>query len=486
VTAERQATPLLRAVIANAGKLTGGRLALAMLRFAATLVLVQRAGMERFGEFALMLSFILLAEWLSDFGLSDIAVRQIAADPRRRPATLGAFGIAKLAQGLLAALLLWGGVWLAGYGVEVVRSAMIAGAAVLVYVGVQVYRVEFRSRQQMGRDTGAEVVAAMVFLLAIWVVTGHDASLETLTLCYVLSRAVNLAAAAGFARGWPRLGFDGSFRSELRVLAVASIPLGFTGLMVCTYEAMAQIALSQWSTSEEVGIYAFGMRAMMLALVAEQALATAVFPLLATQWAKDRPAFVRTMQTVMDWGLLISGAFFCFLHTGAPWLVSLVKDDSHAIADVLQLLSWAIPARVAVALVGPMLVISGRLIHAVWIPVLVVAAKWMALTVFAPQGAYGAAIAFLIAEIGVGLLPNLFFCQWASGVWLRWSVPARVVAYAVAVVAICAVFGFEGGWHHAVLATGAYLLLVSLLGGIRMQTLTLLVHSVLRRRHDNP
>lgn len=486
MSAERSVPPLLRVVIANAGKLTGGRLMLAMLRFAATLVLVQRAGMERFGEFALILSFILLAEWLSDFGLSDIAVRQIAADPRRRPATLGAFGVAKLAQGVLAAVLLWASVSLAGYGEDVVHSALIAGAAVLVYIGVQLYRVEFRSQLQMGRDTGAEVVAAMVFLLAIWVVTGRDASLQTLTGCYVLSRAVNLVAAAGFARGWPRMGFEGGFRSELRVLAVASIPLGFTGLMVCTYEAMAQIALSQWSTSEQVGIYAFGMRAMMLALVAEQALATAVFPLLSTQWARDRPAFVRTLQTVLDWGLVISGGFFCFLHTGAPWLVSLVKDDSAAIADVLQLLSWAIPARVAVALVGPMLVISGRLIHAVWIPVLVVVAKWVALTHYARDGASGAAIAFLIAEIGVGLLPNLFFCQWASGVWLRWSVPVRVVACSIAVVALTTVFGFEGGWHHAVLATAAYLLLVSLFGGIQMQTLKLLVHNVLRRRHDKP
>ena len=83
VTAPPPPPNLLRSVVRNTVSLTVGRIALALVRFVVALVIVQRAGLHSFGDFALILSFILVAEWLSDFGLVDIAVRQIASDRRR-------------------------------------------------------------------------------------------------------------------------------------------------------------------------------------------------------------------------------------------------------------------------------------------------------------------------------------------------------------------------------------------------------------------
>ena len=473
----------LRSILGNAGTLTGGRLSLAVLRFAATLMLVQRAGLDRFGEFALILSIVMVAEWLSDFGLADVAVRQIAADPKRRRATMSAFAVSKAVQGVLAAAVMGAGMSLAGYAEHIVRSGLIAGAAVVLYAGVQIYRVEFRSRLQLGRDVTAELVSAVVFMLAIWLATGVGASLEGLTLCYVLSRAVNLLVAAALARAWPEVVLDRAFRAELRVLARACVPLGLTGLMVSSYDAMEQIALSHWSTSAEVGIFSFAMRIMMLALVVEQALATAVFPVLAAQWAHDREAFTRTLQAVLNWGLLIAGALFCALHTSAYGLLALVKSDPQPVAEVLRWLAWAIPARAAVALVGPMLVISGRLSRAVWIPLVVVAAKWGLLTVLASRGAVGAAMAFLIAEIGIGLLPNLLFCQFASGVWLKWSVPLRIIAAAIAVALSTSALGLTGTLLQGVLATFTFLALAAALGAIQLKPLRQLMLNLANRRN---
>ena len=473
----------LRAVIGNTGTLTGGRLLLAVLRFGVTLLLVQRAGLDRFGEFALILSVVAIAEWLSDFGLADMAVRQITLHADRRRDILGAFAASKAVQGMLAALVLGLGLWLAGYGPGTVRAGWIAGLAVVFHAGIQVYRVEFRVRQQMGREVGGELLSAVFFVLAIWLATGADASLEQLTTCYAASRAVHLLAAAGLAGTWPVLGFGPAFRAELQVLTRACVPLGLTGLMVSTYDAMEQIALSQWSTSAEVGRYAFAMRIMMLALVVEQALATAVFPVLASQWAHDRDAFLRTMQTVLNWGLLIGGALFCALFAGAQGLVALVKHDPQGLGQVLQLLAWAIPARAAVALVGPLLLISGQLGRAVWIPLVVVATKWLALVWLAPQGALGAAQAFLVAEVGVGLVINLVFCQYASGVWLRWGVPLKITLAALAVAGGATVLGGSGLLWQGLLATAVFLVLSALLGGIQLQQLNTLIGAVLGRRH---
>jgi O-antigen/teichoic acid export membrane protein len=278
------------------------------------------------------------------------------------------------------------------------------------------------------------------------------------------------------------LDFDEAWRAEWRVLLRACLPLGLTGLMVSLYDAMEPIALSKWSTSAEVGNFSFAMRVMMLALIVEQALATAVFPLLAAQWSQNRDAFARTLQAVLDWGMLIGGALFCALHTSAFGLVALVKPEPQAMAEVLQWLSWAIPARAAVALVGPILVISGQLGRAVWIPLVVVAAKWLALTLLAERGAVGAAWAFLIAKLGVGLLTNLLFCQLAAGFWLRWSAALKITASAIAVAATTSALRLSGTLWQGLLSTIAFLALTAIVGAIEMQPLKQLIHNVRARR----
>ena len=469
---------LLRSVASNAVSLTGGRVLLALLRFVVALVIVQRAGLERFGEFALVLSFVLVAEWLSDFGLSDVAVRQIAADRQREEAIMGAFAVSKAVQSLFAAAALWGVVALLGYPGNVVRSALLAAGAVVLYSGVQVFRVQFRARMQMGRDVSAELVSAVAFLAAVWATTSAAASLEALTLCYVFSRAVNLVAAGLLAAERPRFGFGRDFRLELRVLVAASVPLGLTGMLVSAYDAMDAIALSQWSTSGEVGVFTVAMRILMLAVVAEQALATAVFPMLAAQWNRDREAFLRAVQAVLDWGTVIGGALFCALYAGALGLGALAGQDPHAIASVLQLLSWAVLARVVVTLVSPMVVIAGRLKYTVWITGTVVAAKWIALTAMAPQGAIGAATAYLIAEVGVGLIPTVVLCQRAAGIRLNWMVPLKVLLSASAIAAATRLLGLEGTLLQGALATASYLALATVLGAVRMQPLRQLYASV--------
>ena len=164
-------------------------------------------------------------------------------------------------------------------------------------------------------------------------------------------------------------------------------------------------------------------------------------------------------------------------------MVALIKHDPQGLGQVLQCLAWAVPARAAVTLVGPMLLISGQLGRAVWIPAVVVATKWLALVWLAPQGAMGAAKAYLIAEVGVGLVVNLLFCQYATGVWLRWWVPLKTVLAALAVAGAATVLGGSGSLLQGLVATAVFLVLSAFLGVIQLQQIKALALAVLSRRH---
>jgi hypothetical protein len=121
----------------------------------------------------------------------------------------------------------------------------------------------------------------------------------------------------------------------------------------------------------------------------------------------------------------------------------------------------------------------------VWIPLVVLLVKAAGLSVLVERGASGAAMAYLIAEVGVGLLVNLLFCQYAAGLWLRWSVVLRLAAAAVAVVLATQWLGIAGTLLEAVLATLAYLALAALLGAVKLDEMRQLISIALGRRRGH-
>lgn len=474
---------LLRTVAHAALSQAAGRVMLTALRFAVVVVIARRAGLDSFGAYALVLGFIVVAEWIADFGQTDIAVRDIAAGAGTWPVTLGALAVAKIGQGLLAALAAWGAVVVLGYGPAVTDAMLLAAAAVLLYAGVLVYRAAFRAQMRMDKDVGAELAFGVVLLLATWQATAAAPSLSDLVLCYVGARAAHLLAASVLARGLPRLAFGRGVGREAVRLAWAAWPVGVAGLLVSTYDAMDAAVLASASSSAEVGVFTVASRLLMLSVIVVQALGVAVFPVLSAQWQADRGAFQRTAQATLDTALLLGGLVFCAFWCGAAGLADFFKHDRDGITTVLQILSWAILARVMVTIFGPMVVISGRQIHTLWMTALVVAAKGLALWWLVPgAGAVGAAGAYLVSEVAVGLLPTILLCQCVTGVRLDWRVPLRLLAAAAAVVGVAHALAIEATLLQGLLGALAFAALAAAVGAVPVDDLRRVRQAILQRR----
>jgi O-antigen/teichoic acid export membrane protein len=474
---------LLRSVVRNAASQTGGRILLAMLRFGAAVIIARSAGIDVFGQYALVMSFVLVAEWVADFGQTDIAVRQIAADPSRRPSVLASLGRLKAAHGLVAAACLWGAVAWMGYPEPVVRASLYAAASIPLYAGVLVHRADYRARMRMDLDVGAEVASAVVLVVSIWIAARSGAGVEGLVACYALSRAAYLAIATALAGPRPPAPVPSPERGGGRALVVAALPLGLAGLLAAGYDAIDAMALSRWSTDTEVGIFSAASRLLMLAVIAVQAIGLAVFPVLSAQWGRDREAFTRTMQAALDSSMVLGGAAICALYGGALGVAGFFKQEPAAIAAVLQLLAWAMLARVVVTIMGPMVVVCGRQLHTVWLTALVFAAKALALALLVPPlGAMGAAWACLAAEVGVSVLPTIWVCQRVAGVRLQWSVAARALGCAAAVALAVSWSGIETALWQGAAAAGAFLALAAATGALRVADLRTVLGAVMSRR----
>ena len=225
----------------------------------------------------------------------------------------------------------------------------------------------------------------------------------------------------------------------------------------------------------------------MLAVIVVQALAMAVFPVLARQWVADRAMFQRTMQATLDAALLVGGALCCTLAVAAPGIAQLLHPPGQAIAAALALLSWAILARVVVTVIGPMVIIAGRQIHHIWLTLLVLFAKAAALYWLVPlAGASGAAGAYLISEVAVGLLPTIWLCQRVGGVRLSWSVPLRVLAAVVVVSGGAHWIGLPGSLWDGAAAAGVFALLCLAFGAVRRDDFRRLRTALAQRRAPDP
>lgn len=470
---------MLAVVARNAASQAGGRAILTLLRFACAVVVARRAGLETFGQYALLLALLALAEWWADFGQNDIAVRQMAADPLRAGATWRQLARLKALHGVLAAAGLVGLAWVLGYPLATVRAAAVASAAVVLYAGALAFRADAHARMRMERDVGAEVLATIVLLAALWFATSTAASIEALAACYVLSRFAYFCIAAGLSR--EALGRPVA-EGPAFALARAAWPLGLAGLLVSAYDAMDVMALSRWAGDGEAGAFSVASRFVALGVIATQALGIAVFPVLASQWARDRAAFARTAQSALDWAIVIGGAVFSATFCAAPALATLFEPRAAgAIAPVLQVLAFAILARVVVASLSPLVVASGRQLQALWITVVVVAAKAIGLVILVPvAGALGAAVAYLASEAIVGLLPTVVVCQRMAGVRLRWGVALRAVGCALGVAGLARLAQGEGTLLEGAAAAAVFVVLCLATGAVRTDQL----RRALARRAD--
>lgn len=478
---------LVRSVVRNAFSNAAGRVLLTALRFGVVLIIVRRAGFDSFGAYALVLSLVMVAEWIADFGHTDIAVRELAAHKRPWEAVLGGLGLVKIAQGLIAAPLVFVLALVLGHGGEVVFAALLAGLAVLMQTWVLLFRAVFRAQLRMGRDVSAELIGAVVLVGATWWATSSQPSLLLLVGCYVLARAVHLVAAALLAGGWPRMRFAPGGAAEAGLLLRAAWPVGVSGLLVSVYDAMDAIALARWADAGDVGVFNAASRVLMLAVIVVQGLSVAVFPVLAAQWQRDREAFTRTMQSTLDIALLLGGFLFCATWCGAAGIAAFFKHDQAEMKAVLQLLAWALLARVLITVFGPMVLISGRQVHTLWMTATVVLGKALALAVLLPRadpgdGAVAAAWASVFSEIGVGLVPTVLLCLYLVRVRLSFGVPLRSLGCAVAVVAAAAAMDIAATLWHGLAGGLAFLLLAAAVGAVPVADLKRVAEAVKQRR----
>jgi len=445
-----------RIVLKNATSQTGGRWFLTVARFGIAALIVRHAGVERFGEYSIVLSLLFLAELAVDFGMTDIIVNAICQQPERLRALTKAMSAAKGMQAVVGVLVLVVVLLVMGYPKHVINSGLVAAVSLPLFAGILVYRAVFRVRMIMGREVLAEVLGVLVMIPLVWLACIRNSGLEVLVACHVVSRVVFLLASAMMAPA-TSLNPVGALRSDVGWALKTSAPLGFTGVLMSAYLVMDPVMLEKINGMRIVGQFSIAMRFITPVLLLVQAVVTAVYPVLASLWQRNPARFRKTLQVSLDVAILVGGAALCLFQCGANGMTAVMGGGTKEAADALRLLAWGILPRAISTTISSLFVISNHLRPLLWLSILAVVVKGFLLLLLAPvHGASGAAIAFVTTEYAVGLLPLLFLAHRMFALPIRWNVLARVAVVSAIVIGASRITGIQGSLRGCLLACVLY------------------------------
>ncbi|HEY1384574.1 MAG TPA: oligosaccharide flippase family protein [Dongiaceae bacterium] len=472
-----------RSLFKNAISQIGGRLLLSLGRLLAALMIVRLLGPERFGEYALVLQFIVLFEWLADFGQTGISVREICQNPADERATLGALTTLKAVQGLFLALLLPALLLALRYPAEIVRAGVAGGLSVACYAAVQMFRADLAVRMRMERDVGAELGGLVVMLPLTLVACRAGAGVEILIACYSAARIVFLLLLVWFSLGpgRPRLHLAGS-RPSMELLLKA-LPLGIAGLLVSTYDSLATLMLSKMTDMGAIAQFASAMRFVFPVIIVVQALLSAFYPSLAATYRVNPVRFQRLQQSALELSVLVGAGLFCGLFAGADFFMGLMGPSIRDAAPVLSVMSVVVLARSVTTAMSPLIVVAGKQGKALWLTAASIAFQAVMLLALVPRlGIMGAAIGYLAVELALGVVPVSVIGQLVAKVRLDWSVPVRLIGWAGIAVAICKLLPLAGTIWSGILAGLLFVTLILATGTLSVSSVRSVLSDIIAGR----
>jgi O-antigen/teichoic acid export membrane protein len=360
----------VRRVVASTALGLAGRVGVLLLGLASIAITTRYLGPDRYGRFALALSFVQLFGVLADAGLTTIVVRELAQKPERAASVLGSAlalrsGLAVAAAGAaaLAALAM-------PYPPDVRVAVLIAGVPLVLGLLNSAFVAVLQSDLRAGRIAIADVSGRAAALAAVALVVALDLGFYAVVGAAGVGAAVTLALTSALAR--PLLpSRPHADRATMRRLLVAALPLGAALALNEAYFRADALIISLSRPFEELGLYALAWRVAELTATLPAAFLVSVFPLMSRYLATADARMSVALRTAGDVLIYAGAAIAVGGALVAPELVRALGGDGFAgAATPLRILLAAAAIGFVNGLYGHALIARDRQLAALWLNVL--------------------------------------------------------------------------------------------------------------------
>lgn len=432
-------------------------------------------GVEGFGAYSLVVTFVALAVSIADIGLTQIGVRELAVREEAREELVGNLLALRVAVAGAAALVLVAISPVVPYEDRVQSGLRIGAAAVFVLVLAGLPGIVFQATMRLHLAAVVELVGSASGLLFVLVVTQAELGFSALIAATVLVACVSTVIAFGLAarlvRLRPRLAGP-----EVRRLLAASLPVALFSLLGILHFRIDTVLLSLLGSLDDVGTYSAAYRFPEQVLFVPGLFIAAVYPLLAGYAARNDPRIGPTVSRSLAFLLLIAFPLAAATAVLAPDLVDLIAGAGFEDAvDPLRLLAFATVFMFANTLFSSLLIVYHEQRRLAWLIAVALLANVALNLVLIPLfGPMGAAAATVVTEGASGAV----LAVWAvrrGRLTLDLSPVPRIAAATLGMVVVLVASETAPLGVTAAAGVLAYCGLVYLLGVVRRSDLALLL-----------
>lgn len=435
---------LSQIVLKNSAIGMAAQMAIKVLSFIFTVVVVRQLGPDSYGQYAGVLAFGALFLFISDLGLSPYLVREVARlrdtpDATNRISALYSnVLILRILLSLLAGVLMVSAAWLTG------RPTLMVGAIALNAIGVVLYSIHGSSDavlvgyERIDISSFMRVVNQVVFValgaLTLWLGFGYYgliiATLIGIAImtwfCWTSLGRLGISVRAALASTWPGL---------LR----ASLPFGLIGLTLGFSYKFDSVLLSIYRGDAETGHYNAAYNLVFSAVMISNVLNTALYPSLSRQVVTDSRNMAPIYERILRYLLIVALPIAVGISVLASDVVTFLYDTSYASSiPVLQIIIWVVPLMYLSEFLGYVVLIGGKEHAAARSVFISTGVNVLANLIVIPQyGLNGAAIITVVTE-GILVLQYLWILRATlHGInWMRAFVLPGVAAMLMGGIAL--------------------------------------------------
>lgn len=317
-------------------------------------------GPEKYGLMNYVISFVAIFEVASEFGLTNIEIRELSKNPEARNAIMGTsfalrMGFAVLAYGLLLAIVA------AAEKDPYARHVIAAYGLCLFAFPFNVARNYFTSivkneyvvKSQITRTllgAGIKIVLLWRKMSLTWFILAAGFDFYLLAAGYTRAYQTQV----GRLRDWrfvPR---------RIPFLLSESFPLLLSGAAVIVYQRIDQVMIKHLVSKEGVGYFATAGMFLNVVLFLPTVLVQTVTPLLVRLRKKNIPAYLQKAEEVTGGVTWLSVLMALTVTLAAPWLIGWTYGAKYAAAiPILQVLVWKTVGMALSTTSGHLIVIEG-------------------------------------------------------------------------------------------------------------------------------
>jgi len=329
-------------VAKNTGIIIAGDIIFRLISLIVTIYLARYLGTVGFGKYSFVFAYLAFFNTLTDLGLQQILVREMARDPAIVPKLIGNAFIIRLILTVIAVVSSLVVITLMLYPADTTTYVYIAAFTMVFISFNDFYATIFRANLRMEYSIIAKLVFKFLSAgLIFWIIFSHGTLMQVI-IVLVFSEMVKMLISYSFSKKFVIPKFEIDF-GLWKYLFKEALPLALYSVIWIIHSRIDVVMLSMMQGDATVGIYSAAYKLSEPLSLIPAALTISLFPIMSASFKSSRERLIKTYKLGIKYILIITLPIAIGTTLIADKVILLIYGIEFTNSTtVLQILIWAL------------------------------------------------------------------------------------------------------------------------------------------------